>query len=107
MNTKSTTAIDVMIGNNIRAVRKLRGMSQEKLAEGIGKTFQQVQKYEKATNRVSCSTMLVMCRVLNCEPADIIGRPDGESIDVAESFLTREAELRDRMQRAIKVLQDG
>lgn len=106
MNTKSTTPADVMIGNNIRAVRKLRGMSQETLAAGIGKTFQQVQKYEKATNRVSCSTMLEMCRVLNCEPADIIGRPGNEPVDVAEAYLSRENDLRNRINMAVNILKE-
>ena len=44
---------DVEIGRKIRALRLQRGLSQTSLAEGIGLTFQQVQKYEKSTNRVS------------------------------------------------------
>src|SRR5436853_7611903 len=44
---------DVEIGRKIRALRLERGLSQSRLADGIGLTFQQVQKYEKGTNRVS------------------------------------------------------
>lgn len=47
--------IDVHVGSRIRLRRTLLGMSQERLAEAIRLTFQQVQKYEKGTNRVSSS----------------------------------------------------
>jgi len=48
-------AEDIEIGQKIRALRLERGLSQSGLAEGIGLTFQQVQKYEKGTNRVSAA----------------------------------------------------
>ena len=48
---------DVEIGRKIRALRLQRGMSQSQLAEAIGLTFQQVQKYEKGTNRVSAGRL--------------------------------------------------
>ena len=47
--------VDVHVGNRMRMRRMLVGMSQEKLGERLGLTFQQVQKYEKGTNRVSAS----------------------------------------------------
>jgi transcriptional regulator with XRE-family HTH domain len=50
-------AEDVEIGRKIRALRLQRGMSQTGLADGIGLTFQQVQKYEKGTNRVSAGRL--------------------------------------------------
>ena len=50
-------AEDVEIGRKIRALRLERGMSQSGLADGIGLTFQQVQKYEKGTNRVSAGRL--------------------------------------------------
>ena len=50
-------AEDVEIGRKIRALRLQRGLSQSGLAEGIGLTFQQVQKYEKGTNRVSAGRL--------------------------------------------------
>ncbi len=49
--------IDVHVGSRIRLRRTLLGMSQERLAEAIGLTFQQVQKYEKGANRVSSSRL--------------------------------------------------
>jgi transcriptional regulator with XRE-family HTH domain len=48
---------DIEIGRKIRALRLERGLSQSGLAEGIGLTFQQVQKYEKGTNRVSAGRL--------------------------------------------------
>ena len=52
-----TNPIDVHVGARIRLRRTLLGISQEKLAEAIGLTFQQVQKYEKDANRVSSSRL--------------------------------------------------
>ena len=47
--------IDVHVGSRVRLRRNMLGLSQEKLGEAIGLTFQQVQKYERGTNRVSSS----------------------------------------------------
>src|SRR4030095_14597504 len=57
--------IDVHVGGRIRLRRTLLGISQEKLAEAIGLTFQQVQKYEKGANRVSSSRLLDMANALD------------------------------------------
>jgi transcriptional regulator with XRE-family HTH domain len=57
--------IDVHVGNRIRLRRTLLGMSQERLAEAIGLTFQQVQKYERGSNRVSSSRLFDLTRVLD------------------------------------------
>jgi transcriptional regulator with XRE-family HTH domain len=56
--------VDVHVGNRIRMRRMLIGMSQEKLGERLGLTFQQVQKYEKGTNRVSASRLFHVAQVL-------------------------------------------
>lgn len=70
---KQLTSVDVEIGKRLRNLRTARGMSQTVLAEGLGITFQQVQKYEYGRNRLSCATMLQACTVLGCEPLDIVG----------------------------------
>lgn len=57
--------IDRHVGLRIRFRRKELGISQERLAESIGLTFQQVQKYERAANRVSASKLWEMARALN------------------------------------------
>ncbi len=56
--------IDVHVGSRIRVRRTLLGLSQEKLGEMIGLTFQQVQKYERGSNRVGASRLFDLARVL-------------------------------------------
>ncbi|GLI25618.1 transcriptional regulator with XRE-family HTH domain [Xanthobacter flavus] len=63
---------DRQIGARLRAARVARGMSQEKLAEAISLTFQQIQKYEKGTNRVSVSMLLRIAAVLEISAADLV-----------------------------------
>lgn len=57
--------IDVHVGNRIRLRRTLLGLSQEKLASMLGLTFQQVQKYERGTNRVGASRLWDIGNVLS------------------------------------------
>lgn len=73
-----TGDMDVQIGHAIKAVRIANGMSQSKLAETLGLTFQQVQKYETGANRISTSALIFMCRTMNVSPMDIIGPLIGE-----------------------------
>src|SRR5882724_4845739 len=61
--------IDVHVGARIRLRRTLLGISQMKLAESIGLTFQQVQKYEKGMNRVSSSRLYDLARILDVPPS--------------------------------------
>ena len=56
--------IDIHVGNRIRLRRTLLGLSQEKLANLLGLTFQQVQKYERGTNRVGASRLWDISKVL-------------------------------------------
>ena len=55
--------VDVHVGDRIRVRRTLLGMSQEKLGDAMGLTFQQVQKYEKGANRVSASRLFRLSKV--------------------------------------------
>ncbi|WP_051228403.1 helix-turn-helix domain-containing protein [Pleomorphomonas oryzae] len=63
MTVKSPNPIDVHVGSRVRMRRFLVGMSQGKLAEQLGVTFQQVQKYEKGTSRISASRLQTIARV--------------------------------------------
>ncbi len=63
MNPKSPEAADQKVGSNIRHLRKQFGLSQGALAEKIGVTFQQVQKYEKGMNRVGSSRLVQIASV--------------------------------------------
>lgn len=63
-NARRANPIDVHVGSRVRLRRMLLGMSQEKLGEQLGLTFQQVQKYEKGVNRIGASRLFDMARVL-------------------------------------------
>ena len=56
--------IDVHVGGRVRFRRMLLGMSQEKLGEKLGLTFQQIQKYEKGINRIGASRLFDLAQVL-------------------------------------------
>lgn len=69
MPKKVPNPIDKHIGSRVRMRRLMLDMSQEKLGHAIGLTFQQVQKYEKGTNRVGGSRMQQIANVLQVPPA--------------------------------------
>ena len=54
---RSPHAVDRYVGDRVRMRRKMQGMSQEKLGDALGLTFQQVQKYEKGTNRIGAGRL--------------------------------------------------
>jgi len=64
MGTRVPDPIDRYVGSRVRMRRLMLGMSQEKLGDRLGLTFQQVQKYEKGTNRVAASRLQAMCDIL-------------------------------------------
>jgi transcriptional regulator with XRE-family HTH domain len=64
---------DVEIGQKIRAVRMARGVSQTTLADGLGLTFQQVQKYEKGANRVSAARLQKIADMLHTPVTFFLG----------------------------------
>jgi DNA-binding transcriptional regulator YiaG len=66
---KEPTKIDQAVGARIRLRRMELAVTQEKLAEQIGVTFQQVQKYEKAANRVGASRLYSIAAALGVDPA--------------------------------------
>ncbi len=57
--------VDVHVGGRVRLRRTLLGMSQEKLGDAVGLTFQQIQKYERGANRVGASRLYQLSRVLD------------------------------------------
>jgi len=57
--------IDAHVGSRVRLRRTLLGMSQEKLGDALGLTFQQVQKYERGVNRIGASRLFDLARVLD------------------------------------------
>ncbi len=57
--------IDIHVGSRVRLRRTLLGMSQEKLGEAVGLTFQQIQKYERGANRIGASRLYELSRILD------------------------------------------
>lgn len=96
--TKAPNAIDVHVGSRICMQRRLKGMSQTTLAEGLGITFQQVQKYEKGTNRVGSSRLQAIANILGVpvsfffeEGPGVFANPQGPDMrasDEIAQFLT-------------------
>jgi transcriptional regulator with XRE-family HTH domain len=66
--SKSSNIVDVYVGARLRMRRTMLGMSQSRLGELLGVTFQQVQKYEKGSNRISASRLQHTARVLEVPP---------------------------------------
>jgi transcriptional regulator with XRE-family HTH domain len=70
---KSPDNVDVEVGHLIRVQRLTRGLSQTDLADQIGVTFQQVQKYEKGANRISMGRLTLVGRVLGVNVSYLLG----------------------------------
>jgi transcriptional regulator with XRE-family HTH domain len=81
VGSKAKNPIDAHVGLRIRAARLAAGLSQERLANALGVTFQQVQKYEKGVNRVGAGRLSDSARILSVpvsfffEDAEGIGKP--------------------------------
>lgn len=64
-NKRAPHPIDVHVGSRVRLRRMMQGISQDKLGEELGLTFQQVQKYEKGVNRIGASRLYEIARILD------------------------------------------
>jgi len=95
--TKMTTTpnpVDVHVGAKVRARRKELGLSQGDLATTLGLTFQQVQKYERGSNRISASKLFESSRLLQVPPAYFFdGLPDDLGAETNEDQQRRVASL--------------
>ena len=87
--------IDVHVGSRVRMRRLLLGMNQEKLADALGLTFQQVQKYEGGANRVSASRLSAMAEILAVPISYFFGDLPAEAIELSPS----EKAWREHLQR--------
>ncbi len=78
---KAPDPVDIHVGDRVRQRRKLLDMSQEELGALIGLTFQQVQKYERGTNRISASKLFQIARALKTNISYFFdGLPEGGDI---------------------------
>ena len=84
--------IDLEVGLNLRRVRLARGISQAELGEALGISFQQIQKYERAANRISASMLVKAARFLGVRTSDLLP-PDDDLTPMAD-FVHRFTEVR-------------
>ena len=80
MTPKSTDSVDVEVGQRIRIQRLQSRLSQTSLAEQLGVTFQQVQKYEKGVNRVGAGRLTKIANVLGIPVSTFFGAHDATTI---------------------------
>jgi transcriptional regulator with XRE-family HTH domain len=89
MARRRTGAIDIQVAERIRTARLTQGVSQQKVAEALGLTFQQVQKYEKGTSRVSIGRLFAIANILGVpvsyflEGLDISPGVDARAVNAA------------------------
>ena len=99
--TKPPNPIDQHVGSRVRMRRAILGMTQEKLGLALGLTFQQVQKYEKGTNRIGASRLQAIAKILDVPPSyffegtseilgDLSGFADGSRTFVPDLVTTAE-----------------
>jgi transcriptional regulator with XRE-family HTH domain len=89
MSVKRPDPVDIEVGHRIRIERLARGLSQTALANQLGVTFQQVQKYEKGVNRVGAGRLTKIAEVLGIEVGTFFGGK--EIIDAEEAKVAGEA----------------
>lgn len=129
---KQANPIDAQVGTRVRLRRMLVGMSQEKLGDLLGLTFQQVQKYEKGVNRIGAGRLYQVAHILGVPVSyfyeDVAGREaenvaaandcgtqpvmeflsSGEGLQLALAFMRiREGRVRKRVVDLVKSLADG
>ncbi|HEV2955531.1 MAG TPA: helix-turn-helix transcriptional regulator [Xanthobacteraceae bacterium] len=77
MSAKRPSSIDITVGRNVRIRRMARGMSQAQLANRLGLTFQQVQKYEVGTNRIGTGRLVKIAAILGIPVAALLEGAEG------------------------------
>lgn len=98
--------VDVAVGERIRALRRRKGVTQADLAEAVGVTFQQIQKYERGANRVSASMLARIARALQTSVSELFGEAPAGPEQQAAEVLLREPGALDLLQ-AYRRLPDG
>jgi transcriptional regulator with XRE-family HTH domain len=88
MSTRAPNLVDKYIGSRVRMRRIMLGMSQEKLGEALGLTFQQVQKYEKGANRIGAARIQQIAEILQVPVSFLF---EGSPTDISKSERLTEA----------------
>lgn len=106
VKAKGPNPVDVHVGSRVRLRRMLVGLSQEKLGDSMGLTFQQIQKYEKGVNRIGASRLFKLSQVLDVPvqfffdgmPASEESRSSGVANRDTEAFLFEFLNTRDGLE---------
>jgi len=80
-DVRTATEVDAFVGAQLKLLRKAAGFSQTDLAKQVGVTFQQIQKYERGTNRIGASRLWQLCKVFEVGPGRFF---DGVEEHIAE-----------------------
>lgn len=80
--------VDVIVGRNVRNLRNQRKLSQEALGDALGMTFQQIQKYEKGTNRIASSNLVKIAQRLDVSLMTLFHGVDAETEDQVGNAVT-------------------
>ncbi|CEI84721.1 XRE family transcriptional regulator [Ehrlichia minasensis] len=100
--------VDECVGKEIKRQRIMRGMSQNQLANKLGITFQQVQKYEKGTNRIVISRLYQLASVLNVEVRDIMLKLQEDLKNIScDNTITHPHALRDNEEKFLPEFNDS
>ena len=86
MAKKSPNPIDKYVGARVRMRRIMLNMSQEKLGDALDLTFQQVQKYEKGTNRIGASRLSQIATALDISVAELFEPSNGKTSEIDSPF---------------------
>ena len=103
---KRPSSIDIAVGRNVRIWRMAKGLSQAQLANRLGVTFQQVQKYEVGSNRIGTGRLVKLAAILRIPIAALFDGTEGA--DPARSLLALIADKRAfRLARAFAAIDDN
>ena len=86
MSTKAPNPVDKYVGSRVRMRRIMLGMSQEKLGEALGLTFQQVQKYEKGVNRLPAAHYAALKQAVGFDPSDLLQADGNRPVSILDEF---------------------
>jgi transcriptional regulator with XRE-family HTH domain len=109
--SRKATDTDLAIAKNVRALRLRAGRSQEWLGDVTGVTFQQIQKYENGTNRLSGGQIKKIADALDVSVADIFDDTTARDVSIERAvaevpvILNQAIEMQARLSAAIQVLQ--
>lgn len=99
----SVAEVDVFAGQQLKFLRKQSGVSQKSLAEKVGVTFQQIQKYEKGLNRISVSMLYKFCQLFNVKPSYFFYAESGAE-DQSQLYTYKIAESKEEADDLIEII---